>query len=381
MTTLTETMVDIADCHTTLYYLKGTQPPATAPLSLGSEQDYEALHNVLSDTLPQPYSEIRPGHESVIVNTISPSYSDNKYWRRYTGDESFPYSGHDAWKRLLPLRASLKSRVKFVDSSGSFNFKVSPLPSVLVYPFGWSTWLSLRLTGAHTLEELSRFVQYIFSHKPFQLEAPATGSPPAEFSVRDYFSHVAQGIRADIFGGSDTKDSSTEDLILATTVLAKKGGSPALAALSQAEQGHLLRIVKPEGPPPAKAFQTYVRQLIVNRQFEFVILNDFARFIWIEHLLTPNDELRRTGQAHAWLGCHHNNTVRSLSTALHLHQLIRAADSNRKKLSAPLIELLEAASARLQSPGYKNASLRLFLESSDVADSIKKVGSISAQTP
>ena len=245
----------------------------------------------------------------------------------------------------------------------------------MIYPFGWSTWLSLRLTSGHTLAELSRFVQYIFSKKAFQLDTPASTANPVTFSLREYLAHVAAGVRADVFGDGNTKDVGYQDLVVVTTVLAKHGGSPALAALSQQEKDQLLRIVKPEGPPPTKNFVDYVLQLKATDPFEFAIANDFGRFIWLEHLLSPS------GQNNAWLGCHHDNTVRSLSTALHLHRLIRAADSKRKNLSGPLVELLEAAAARLSSPGYKNASVRSFLESGEVIASIKKVDKISEQQP
>jgi len=362
MTTLTETMVDVADCHTTLYYLSKT-PPAHAPLSLGNRDDYRHLHELIRGDGTTGYVDLT-GTAAEIIDRVVHSYrKKSKYWTRFVGDDSFPQYSVKPWERVLPLQASLKSRVEFVNN-GTFNFKVSPLPTVVIYPFGWSTWLSLRLTSAHTLSDLSRFVQYIFNAKAFKIN----GGPA--LSLREYFTAVADGIRADVFGDKDTNDSSSPQFVLVTTVIAKHGGSPPLKLLTPDEQLEMLRLVKPEGPPPKKDFESYVKPASSKDPLQFVVVNDLSRFIWLENLL------KGVGQNRVWLGCHHHNTMRSLVHALQLQRLITLSSGDKRQLSQPLLELLQAGKERLSTPGYRNLSLQVFLESPEVKAAIEKVNNL-----
>jgi hypothetical protein len=361
MITLTETMVDIADCHTTLFYLSGQQPPASHSISLGLKDQFDQLHSSVKGDGTTAYADVFPGQPATIVDKVRHAYEPNKYWRRYADNDDFPTYGVEPWNQLLPLLLSLNSHIKFVND-GSFKMKVSPVPRVLLYPFGWSTWLSLRLTGPHTLPDLSKLVQYVFNQKAFEIDG---GAGPV--TLRDYFRTVASGVRPDIFGGLNTQDISSQDLITVTTVIAKNGGSPAFKSLQPPDSDDLLRIVKPEGPPPKKGFQSYVHYLSATDQLEVVIMDELSRFIWLEHLLKP------VGRNRVWVSCYHANSVRTLVHALQMHRLIQRAGKKKIDLSAPLLELLETAHTQLTSPGYRNVSLRAFLETDDVKASIKKV--------
>ena len=362
MTTLTETMVDVADCRTTLYYLS-KNPPAPAPLPLGTRDGYEELHLSVRGDGKTGYVDLT-GTAGTIVDRVLHVYrKKSKYWTRFAGDDDFPTYNVKPWDRVLPLEVSLQSRVEVVNN-GSFKFKVSPLPTTLIYPFGWSTWLSLRLTSAHTFSDLSQFVQYIFNAKAFRVD----GGPA--LSLREYFSTISAGVRADVFGDKHTNDTSSPQFVLVTTVIAKHGGSPILKLLTPQQQLEMLRIVKPEGPPPKKDFNSYVYPASAKDPLQFVIMNDLSRLIWLENLLTS------VGINRVWLGCHHDNTMRSLIHALQLHRLISVSSGNKQDLSAPLLELLQAAKGQLSSPGYKNLSLRVFLESPEVKASIEKVNNL-----
>ena len=361
MTTLTETMVDVADCHTTFYHLS-KNPPANPPLSLGTKNGYENLQASLPAEASRGYVDLA-GKPGAIIDRLSRVYQRNKYWRRFTDDDEFPFSTVTPWESILPVKASLKSRVEFINN-GNFKFKVSPLPAILIYPFGWSTWLSFRLTSPHGISDLSAFVQYVFNGKALKVD-DVKGS--AVLSLREYFATASTGIRADVFGDKNTNDKSYQQFVLVTTVIAKHGGSPSFKIFTPAQKLEILRIVKPEGPPPKKDFDSYVHPASPNDPFQFVIMNDLGRLIWLEHLLKPVEPNR------IWVRCHHNNTVRSLIHALHLHRLISMASANKQDSSAPLLELLQASLGQLSSPGYKNLSLRTFLESDDVKASIEKV--------
>jgi hypothetical protein len=363
MSTLTETMVDVADCRTTLYYLS-KNPPAQAPLSLGTRDGYEELHETVRGDGTTGYVDLT-GTAGTIINRVFHAYrKKSKYWTRFAGDDGFPIFNVKPWDRILPLEVSLLSRVEFVND-GTFKFKVSPVPTVLIYPFGWSTWLSLRLTSAHTISDLSRFVQYVFNGKAFKVNGGQA------LTLREYFTTVGAGIRADAFGGDKNANiSSSQQFVLVTTVIAKHGGTRVLKLLTPEEQLEMLRIVKPEGPPPKKDFNSYVYPASAKDPLQFVIMNDLSRFIWLENLL------QSVGQNRVWLGCHHDNTTRSLIHALQLHRLISVSSGNKQDLPAQLLELLETSKQQLSSPGYKNLSLRVFLESPEVKASIEKVNNL-----
>ena len=370
---LTETMVDMADCRTTLYYL--TTPAGPSALPLRTADAYNELHGSLASG-SKSLSDLRPGYSAVIIKEVSPAYENSKYWIRATRKDDPENYWVVAWEKILPLECTLKERIDFV-SDGSFNFKVSPLPRLLLYPFGWSTHLSLRLQGEHTLEDLSRFVRYLVNEDCIRIRS--SGATPADaISVAAYFKHVASGVRADAFGGNKTNDSLSQHPVLVTTVLAKSGPSPSSQTDDDDEKNLMLGIVKPGGASPTGTFGTHVYQRQPDNPLRFVVADDYGRFIWMEHLLGSK------GRKRVWLRCHHNNSVISLVHALHLHELIVAVDGEvkfKKGLPDAVLELVDAAYRQLSSPGYKNASLRAFLDEEGVQGSIKTAVGLTTKKP
>jgi hypothetical protein len=328
---------------------------------------YRDLYKSISPPASKRCADLRPDQTATILDKLSPAFRDNKYWHRYMATRNYRSYAGAAWGNMVPVAATLKARVEFVPV-GVLPFKVSPVPRVLIYPFGWTTWLSLRLQGEYGLPDLAAFMQHLFDDhaKPFQIVPPPPGQPPVTLSLRGLFDFVAQGVRSDAFGGDET-DTDSQDMVTVVTVLAKHDGSLSLGALDDAEQKLLRRIVSPEGPPPSSPFAEHVYRVAPGSEVEYVIAEKYGRFVWLNELLRSVDRNRQK------LRCHHNNTVLSLVQALHLRELIDEGVKGKKPLPETLKAMLEGAKDRLSDPPYRNASLVLFLEDESVKEAIEKV--------
>jgi hypothetical protein len=358
MVTLTETLIDLADQHTTFYYL-GSRPPAS-PLPLSRAAKYNNLHATLAAPQRTAYRDLRGGTAGVILDKMWPAYGDYKYWHRFLDSSQTVLYPERAWDDMLPIEVSLKCRIT-CDPGNEFKFSIRPLPRVILYPFGWSVWVSLRLTGEHTIAELSSLLQAVFTGKVFRLDGAA-----ALISLREFFKHVSAGVRADAFGGEQkTKDIDPSDVTLVTTVVAKHGGSPSSAALSPVEEAQLRRMVHPEGPPPGGPFKDILYLYDQSKPLEYMLSDDHGRFVWIEHLLNP------VGRNYQHLRCYHHNTFRSLVHARHLCSLITAA-ARQKTRTAALVSLAQASADALQQRRYQNAGLEFFLADPATAKAIEE---------
>lgn len=366
MITLTETLIDLADRHTTLYHF-GAQNP---PLPLGNPDDYCALHKTLA-TQPTAYADLHHGAAGVILRKLAPAYRNHKYWSRYLSSKNYKSYPALAWEKLLPIQADLSVHID-CEFSTKLPFTVRPIPRVLLYPFGWSAWISLKVMGPHKIGELSSFIQRVVTEKAFTM---GNGS----MTLSDLFNQIAEGVRADAFGEDKTKDVESSNFFVVTTVMAKHGGSPALGGLSFEEETQLLRFIRPDGPLSGRPFKEHVFQFPPADDFEFVLFDDVTRFNWMEHLLVPEK------RNHQLLHCYHNNSFMSMIQADHFLALLDLV-SQQKTLSAQLFDVLQHAKQPLKSPGFRNASLRAFLTRSDVVEVLKSVDKLkpagdNPQTP
>jgi hypothetical protein len=146
------------------------------------------------------------------------------------------------------------------------------------------------------------------------------------------------------------------------------GGNLTLDGLSASEEQALLRIVKPEPPPPAGNLADYIHRLQPHDKEKYVVMVDYGRFTWMEDRLVPED------RNYQHLRCNHNNTFNSLVHARHLYQLLTEA-LNQNALSPSQIELVAQANRILGLPAlyYKSASLRGFLLNPAVDDVRQKI--------
>lgn len=364
-------MVGVADCHTTLYYL--LKPPGAPALPFTSESDYNALHENLA-MAARKFKDLRSGYTPKALKDIAPAYKNNKYWRKATGIDDLATYWMSAWNSFLPLQCSLLEKIEI--ESGGLNIKVRPKPAILLYPFGWSTQVNIRLTGEHSLETLSKFVAYLANKKCIRVLA-ANGTKSNLMSLPEYFSQVALGVRADAFGNNQTGDKSAKDLIYVTTVLQKSGVSPT-SNPDEDEKNVMLRIVSPEGALPSGGLGDYLYQRNSEETRDFVLFRKNGRFIWTEDLLDTADPQNRIR-----LECRHHNSLHTMAHAQHLCDLINRALANPTKakggLPDTLLTLIFDAANQLSSPGYESASLKAFLEAEEAQSAIKKVNDLNSK--
>jgi hypothetical protein len=378
MTTLTKTRIEIADRHTSLCFLNknGTTP---GPLGFGGSSQYRDLYKKIAAAGLANYSDLA-GKQGAILDKLcsrlpEDPYKPLKYWLWYMGRG--PELG-EVWAEAIPVLATLNRRIDIQLPPG-FPAKVKILPQVLLYPFGWSTWVSVLISGEHTLDDLSALVVHIFQQSPFS--SPLYAKP---LTLSAHLDFVANGIRTDAFAGAATKDRKDVGLALVITVLEKHGGAPDLRALGVAGEQQLRSLVVPTGPASGKSFENLVFHFRSkddpNYDLNYLVTDQLGRFVWMENLLRPEDKNQMK------LECYHHNSFRALVQAWHFYGLIKSGSedglfqqwkkskkkaapaNNEEQEDDPLASLMTTAFRRLDNFGYQNASLRAFLE----ADSIKK---------
>jgi len=349
MSILTETMIDMADRHVVLGPFQVKKQ--AGPFEIWKKKSYVALHRQLFDmgAIPWPKS----AGPSAGLKRLRAGYEDHKYWQRLLSS-AFPQSYPTfAWQESLPILATADVRFDFPTTT-SAAYRISPVMRAFIYPFGWSVWLSLRVTGEHSLQDLNSLVQSLVSAKPL-----VTGSPSKKVGLKEALTSVGAGIKSAVFGGAN--DVDTQDVLIVTTVLAKHGGSPSPGGMSAADQGSILRLVRPTGPP-LTSLHGHIYQLnAASTPLEYIVYDEHGSFIWLEHLLDPID------LNHAHLRCYHNNTFRSLTQAWHMQGLLERG-LQLPKLPAALKELMSTARRQLLSPAYENASLHEYLRTKRVVD-------------
>jgi hypothetical protein len=373
-----KTRIEIIDRHTTLYFLN-PKPAAADPLGFSGPVKYAELNGKLAHGFRLPYEELAGHTGKLLDNLFSQIPEENerpmKYWIWYLKRRP---GLDDAWNESIPISATIQPWIDIEPPTG-FPAKISIQPTVLLYPFGWSTWFSLLVSGDHQFSDLVSLIDHVFNGAAF------TVSPsPKKLSLSTCFDLISTGIREDVFGGVLTKDQQDVNPALITTVLAQQQSARALTALSPDDQRELRTLVRPTGPAGQKPFQDLVSHLTssddVNYDRNYLVHDQLGRFIWLEKLLKPE------GQNHMKLECYHHNTVRSLVQAWHFFGLIeygaddglferwkKAQDAATAKKTATgdddaLPSLIGTAFNRLDNFKYQNASLQAFLD----ADSLKK---------
>jgi hypothetical protein len=356
--TLTESRIEIANRCTTLYYLGADPAPAT-PLPLGEATAYSGFHDTVVQQGKVPYATVAPGRNAALLDKFASIYYDNKYWRRIF--RGLPKS-RLAWPNLLPASCSLRPRIAVSPPTG-FTARILPSPYVLLYPFGWSVCLSLRLLGDHTLDQLSALAASLFGEKAWSIDA-GTG-----ISLQTLLDRIADGVRTDAFGGKDNDDSESADKIVVTTVLAKHDGNPPIGGMSDQQVLQIKRLIRPEGAISKQNIDDMAVALDEKKAVDYMAIDDFGRFTWMEHLLTQADPADRHN--YAWLKCYHTNSFAAFLQAWQMAGVITAA-GEVKKPPVRLAELVENAKDRLQNPRFVNASIRAYLQSKEVQDLFPK---------
>jgi hypothetical protein len=355
------TRIEIADFHTTLSYFNKTPPDASA-LPLGTPSSYVELYKqVVNELEGLEYLEASGGKAGRVFLQLKPFFSADKFWRRYLETGQVYMYPDIVWEYQVPLKVGLSPRVEYIPDP-HFAFKVSPILTVVLFPFGWSTWLSLLITGDHDLISLSSFIQNIFQGAVFKLS-----ENPTAHGLERLFEFIAEGTRSDAFAGPATKERSGLDFYITVTVLAKQRGSLSSGGLSVDEQRALQRIVRPTGLQGSSAFQKQIHELNTESGeplLNFMCADDFGRFTWYyQRLIGEKRDLRH-------LECYHNNIFRSFLLAFHQVRLLELALRQRKPLKPELRSLIGNAIYMLKDPAYRNKSLKLLLEREDVQETL-----------
>lgn len=347
-TILTETRIDIADRHTTLYHLSGKKPP-NAPLPLGDESGYKGLYDRVIKTLGIRYPALCGGTGGAVLLAFFPVFKDSEssnkkgYWRRYLG---LVPDAEIVWPEALPLKCRTKEWIQ-ATAPAPLKAKVSAVPYVLLYAFGWSTWISVRVTGDHTVAELRQIVEHLAGGKAFTVSGKE-----ASFTVSEIFDLVAPGVRSDAFGGTATRDKESRDMAIITTVLSKSGPSLSLSGLSaeDKDEEHIRHIARPGSLQSKRPLQEMVTPLDADSARNYMVLDKLGRFTWMEKLLIPE------GRNREWLACYHNNSFLAVVQAWHFEGLLAAGAAASSK-SARLKPLLKRAAECLDKPPFRNASV------------------------
>jgi hypothetical protein len=364
MPVLKEAIIDFGDCNTSLGHLKADA--VQGPLSLGTAAGYRQLYQQVTGGVD--YQQLR-GQEGAALRRLKPAFQANKYWQRFLGGDSAESFPEIAWDSLVPIEARLKLDLRAWPAAG-LKVKVSPLPSVLLYPFGWSTWISLLVTGEHSLEDLASLAVH-FATAPAYAVSPDT---TPGLTLQDLLQRIGKGVWEDVFGGGGVRASSPLERLSVITVLDKYGGAPAIGALEESQGQALRQLVKPGDSPSQKPWKDLVLGLplggLGSGNFDYVLQDGFGHFIWADHKLKPE------GTNHQDLRCYHNNTFRSLIHGWHLVQFLDQA--SRPKNKAPIVaELVAAASDQIDrqlttKSLYRNVSQLAFYKRPDIEAVIRK---------
>ena len=372
--TLKETVIDFADCNSTLGHFGGA--PVAGALNLGVGEGYTGLYQqIAAKGLEYQNLQGKPGKA---LHKLIPVFHSNRYWHRYfVSDDSDSYADL-VWEKLVPIEARLAFHLT-VSPGNAAQVKISPVPRVLLYPFGWSTWISFRITGAYKLDELAELVHRLAEEPVYTLD-PGPSTPQ---TLRQVFRHVASGVWEDVFGGGKNKASNLPEVLSVITVLDKFGGVPTLNGLSKEHEAALRRLVQPFGDGSAKPLNDLKRGLpkggegAGNR--DYALQEDYSVFIWADHLLKSDDRNRR-------LRCYHNNTFLALLQAWQLTFFLQKAVDVKAKTN-PLNELVKQAIAHVERPltaknlYYRNRCLISFLQRPEVQSAANDAGTAFGLKP
>ena len=104
-------MVEVGDCHTTLYHL-GSTPPQNPPLPLADAASYASLYSKIAALKAATYADIT-GQPGVMLKKLSPMFRKNDYWHYFFGTDDLPQYPGRAWGFLVPIMCTINLRVEF----------------------------------------------------------------------------------------------------------------------------------------------------------------------------------------------------------------------------------------------------------------------------
>lgn len=357
--TLKMSRLEFADCNSTITHLG--VPPGNTSLNLAPGSEYTELYKKLA-TKGLKF-EVLKGQPGKVLYHLRPAYHGNRYWHRYFGREETESYSEMVWEKIVPIEALVAIRPDASTGAASA-VKVSSQLRVFLYPFGWSTWISLLVTGEHRLEDLAKIANTLAREPAYRLNP----GPLELQTLRQVFRFVAKGVWDDVFGGGTLRAFSPPDVLSVTTVLDKFGGAPALQALSPEHEDALRRLTSPTDGGSIKPLNDLRRDLPLGKggagNLDYALQDGMGVFLWVDHLLKSDDRNRR-------LACYHNNTFLALLHAWQIVTFLGEATAVRNPSSA-LAELVAAAVKMIKQPAaptprfYRNVCLVSYLQRPEV---------------
>lgn len=407
MVTLNRTIIDIADHNSTLFHFNQGKGRQGEQCLLAPAEEYQSLYRSIaanraaerpcfgaddswrlrpiywnasaasqgSDTGARESEAEGAGPRTATEPRPTSSWTTS-YWCRHFGNGAIETFPDRAWERIVPIEARPPVRRRLtVSHPKGVQVQVRPILRVLLYPFGWSTWISLLVLGDHTLENLARLVDQCLKGANYYFDRT-----PSKLTLAELRQEIGNDVRRHFFG-DDPHFESPIDVRTVATVLEKFGGAPALRALGENDERSLRRLVSAGQGASSKNLEFLVQPLrrkdpATTGNIDYALLENGNVFLWADHRLKRGSPWNRKH-----LREYHNNTFFSLVHAWQLcHFLQRAANAPRgvkKKKDGPLVQLVKVAIEQLDQPGsskryYRNRCLLSFLEGAEVRSAVEK---------
>lgn len=333
MLTLTHSRLDFSSSSTVVEHLKRG---AGGALPLDGEERYRDLW--LKVGTSKPFSEIT-GREGRVLGRLNAASHVGQYWSRLFETNVFPDRAKQCWLLAVGIEGELKSFFELDPealAAYDLNLKaqVSIKPRLLLFPFGWSLWLSVRVVGQHSLSELASLLHALLKRHVFRV----LNGPENLLDMSGLSDLIGPGLWEDAFLGADTNERRDQESLSIATVLEKFGGAPPKNSASTQFTKPLSSIIDLSGSELPSQYADSLPKGS-NPSLDYLLGKDLHYFIWAEHLLTP---FENPGIAFSRLRNYHNNTFRALNHARHLQRFL-ARLPEIERMPPELLRLAENA--------------------------------------
>jgi hypothetical protein len=358
-----KTRIDIFDFHINVdnFLLDSHYTP---PIEIFTEDSYATLcFNIdCYRDMGMGFSLATKGRSSVIINKLYNFYKNKPFWNQYELGLSKNNFMEKAFLNFIPISTSLIPFINLKPNNrAGFTTRLSP--RVLLFPFGWSTWIDILVTGDHGLESLASLLKGVFTDAIFSLDSNITYQ-----RMEDVLVDFTDKIRDDVYGGNDRCIRNLQEKFIITSVLGRSAGYLSCDALdSDTDDPFLHTIINPGNSTHGSLSQKHIFPGKKGEpSLNFLAWDKCGIFNYQNDLLNgPKENLNR-------LECYHGNTWKSLVLAKLQRELLEVKiQSSDKKFTAVFDTLLKNALHKLETLPIRNASLRHYLESDEVTTTIK----------
>lgn len=367
--TLKKTIVDLASCNSS--FAQMGRYSAKYSLHLGSSESYSSLYNSVAE---EPSGLMCPGP---VLKALRPVYlmkgrsPNGSYWQRFFQSDRQDLYPQKAWEKLAPFEVSLVPLLGVFPPT-KLQVNIRAVPRVILYPFGWSVWISLLITQDHSLPDLDAVMRHLVWEQCYGLSSHLDRL----LTRSDIFQDLSKVVSDEVFGSQEYE--TPRELLSVTTVLEKSGGAPTIDALTREQESALRRIVSPTRSLGQKSLEELTRPLQRGGEgagnFDYALQAGQGIFIWADHKLRPpslNAKQLRT---------YHDNTFLSLLHAWHLSVFLEHASRSggrRHKRADPVADMVKSAVEQIDGQLktrllYRNVCLIEYLKTPEVQEAVEQ---------